>query len=775
MRQRRMHTRLWSLLAFGLLVGGSVCRADLPRTNLFVAGQGGYALYRIPALAATARGTLLAVCEARSRRESDWSQTDLIFRRSDDRGHTWSAAAPIVPRPPDLERNPVALAQKLGTPDERTLHNPVLIPARDGTVHLLFGAEYNRVYYCRSRDDGRTFEPARDLTAVIDRFRTDYDWKVVAVGPGHGLELGPGRPGKASPHAGRLLVPVWLSTGTGGHGHRPSCIATVYSDDGGQTWQRGAIIANDPAPMKNPSEAMLVELGDGRVMIQFRNESSEHRRAVSISPDGAAGWATPRFDDALFEPICQASLLRLPGDPRESAATLLFSNPDSRPSPGQTNASLGVRRNLTLRLSADDGRTWPVSQVLDPGHSGYSDLAAGADGSLWCLYETSPSGALTYSAITLTRFDLDWVFGEDRHAGSDGFVPLFNGRNLDGWVNVNCAPETWTATNGVIFCTGTPIGELRTARMYQNFILELEWRHLKPKGNAGIFVWADALTARGQPFHRGVEVQVLDGLESSGYTSDGDVFPIHGARMNPLNGRGGDRAFPVTRRMKPSPEWNRYRVTCIDGVLTHSVNGAVVTRGVNCTPRKGYLCLESEGSPVEFRDLRLRELPATDALAPDDIALPAEYFLTQYTGLDLRGWKTSPDLLAHWKPSDWTLEHDGQQDGQDGVLWTEADLGDFEWILDVRSEPAESGTTARPPAVLLRGNSAQRLELPVAGDGSWTRVRLRLRGNRLEVSKDGGPWAEARTLEGIAPRGPLGLQPGNRPIQFANLFLQRLD
>jgi len=176
-----MHVRLWCCLALGLLVGGSVCRADLPRTHLFVAGEGGYALYRIPALASTPQGTLLAVCEARSRRDSDWSQTDLLFRRSDDRGQTWSAAAPIVPRPPGLERNPVALAQKLGTPEERTLHNPVLIPARDGTVHLLFGAEYNRVYSSRSRDDGRTFEPAQDLTAVLDRFRTEYDWKVVAV------------------------------------------------------------------------------------------------------------------------------------------------------------------------------------------------------------------------------------------------------------------------------------------------------------------------------------------------------------------------------------------------------------------------------------------------------------------------------------------------------------------------------------------------------------------------------------------------------------------
>lgn len=191
----------------------------------------------------------------------------------------------------------------------------------------------------------------------------------------------------------------------------------------------------------------------------------------------------------------------------------------------------------------------------------------------------------------------------------DGFVPLFNGRDLDGWRNVNCAPGTWTATNGLIFCTGAPIGELRTTRMYQNFVLELEWRHLRPKGNAGVFVWADALTAPGQPFIRGIEVQVLDGSEGPGHTSDGDIFPIHGAKMTPLNGRGGDRAFPTEKRMKPSPEWNHYRVECLDGAISLAVNGAIVTRGHSASPRKGYICLESEGSPVEFRNLRLRPLP----------------------------------------------------------------------------------------------------------------------------------------------------------------------
>ena len=106
----------------------------------------------------------------------------------------------------------------------------------------------------------------------------------------------------------------------------------------------------------------------------------------------------------------------------------------------------------------------------------------------------------------LFLFSHSELISEER---SSGFKPLFNGKNFSGWVPVNTAPTTWLIKDNMLICSGKPIGELRTERMYQNFIMEVEWRHMKPKGNAGIFVWADDITARGQPFHRGVEVQVL--------------------------------------------------------------------------------------------------------------------------------------------------------------------------------------------------------------------------------------------------------------------------
>ena len=138
------------------------------------------------------------------------------------------------------------------------------------------------------------------------------------------------------------------------------------------------------------------------------------------------------------------------------------------------------------------------------------------------------------------------------------FTPMFPNESLSGWVRTNTPEETWQFEDGLLICSGKPIGEIRTERMYQNFVMELEWRHMVPRGNAGVFVWADDITSRGVPFHRGIEVQVLENAygNSQSHTTHGDIFPIHGATMTPINGRGGSRAFPIENRSNPSPEWN---------------------------------------------------------------------------------------------------------------------------------------------------------------------------------------------------------------------------
>jgi sialate O-acetylesterase len=431
---------------------------------------------------------------------------------------------------------------------------------------------------------------------------------------------------------------------------------------------------------------------------------------------------------------------------------------------------------------------------------------------------------------------IDLSVAVEQFRGTDsGLDPIFNGKDLSGWVNVNCAPETFAAAvdetgQPIIRCTGLPTGVIRTAEMYQNFVFEMEWRHHKPGGNAGLFVWSDGLTARGQPFTRSVEVQVMDGLEGDWYTSDGDIFPIHGAKMTPLNPRpkGGDRAFPTERRMNPSPAWNHYRVECVDGTISLAVNGKVVTRGKDITPRKGYICLEAEGSPIDFRKLRLKRLPASASpLTPDQVANADEGWVPLYTGVDLRGWKVPPGLEKHWQVKDWVLDFDGKGDH----LWSEKSYKDFEMIADWRwtRKPVEaeypvilpSGLikkddqgnpvyekvmSAGDSGIYLRGVDTSQVNIwcwPIGSGevygyrddpnmpadvrasvtpkvkadrplGEWNRFHIVMKGDRLTVTLNGVKVLDQARLPGVPPEGPIALQNHGDPIQFANLFIREL-
>jgi hypothetical protein len=365
----------------------------LEKIDLFEANTGDYAHYRIPGVVVTAKGTLLAYCEARKSPKGDWGTIDILMRRSTDGGRTWGRPRKIVTPPQGVRKNPVALTQDLARPDEITVNNPVAIVDRQtGAVHFLYCIEYAHCFWMRSDDDGQTFGVPVEITATFEQFRPMYDWKVLATGPGHGIQLS----------GGRLLVPVWLSTGTGGHAHRPSAVSVISSDDHGKTWRRGEIVVAHPDPI-NPSETTAVELADGRVMFNIRHESEPHLRGVSISPDGVTDWSPMRHDQQLPEPICFGSLTRLTKRPEQDKDRLLFVNPH--------NPAGRERRNLTVKLSYDEGRTGPVVKSIEPGTSGYADLAAGPDGTIFCYYErgTAGGGATNPRSLCLARFDLEWL------------------------------------------------------------------------------------------------------------------------------------------------------------------------------------------------------------------------------------------------------------------------------------------------------------------------------------------------------------------------------
>lgn len=435
----------------------------------------------------------------------------------------------------------------------------------------------------------------------------------------------------------------------------------------------------------------------------------------------------------------------------------------------------------------------------------------------------------------ITHFSSVLIAAQDSSSETDEFRDLFNGEDLTGWIPVNVAPETFTVQDQMIICSGKPTGVLRSERQYENFILELEWRHMRPGGNAGLFVWSYPLTAVGVPFTRSVEVQILDGLNTDNYTSHGDVFPIHGASFTPdrAHPNGWQRCLPIERRCNPSPEWNHYRVTCRDGTIQLAVNGKVVSGGTATLPRKGYICLESEGGLVHFRNLRIKELPSSRP-ETKEIAPPAEGFRTLYNGVSLDGWTTANDNQNLWQVNDWKLvcqQHEENDDQQPTPLWTIEEFTDFELICDWRwtgkpqkierpiildtghEQTDRQGIVitkevmdAGDSGIILRGHDKSQINIwcwPVGSGGvhgyridkqvdketraavtpaqqadnaigEWNRFRIRLKGEHVTVTLNGKRVVDRVPLPDLPRHGPIGLLPASSSIEFANIYIKEL-
>jgi hypothetical protein len=208
----------------------------------------------------------------------------------------------------------------------------------------------------------------------------------------------------------------------------------------------------------------------------------------------------------------------------------------------------------------------------------------------------------------------------------DGSGPGWRTLEESDFADVNGEEDTWVWKDGVIHDSGVPVGVLRSAKPYTNFELVAQWRHLKPGGNSGIFVWASEEALKdlkpGQLPHGGIEVQILDhafadqyekqtGKKGDWFSTNGDIFAVGSSKMKPFPplSPDGSRSFPTKNLSKGVNEWNHYYVRCINGEVRLWVNGEEVSGGSDCEPRTGYFCLEAEGAPVEFKNLRIRELP----------------------------------------------------------------------------------------------------------------------------------------------------------------------
>ena len=339
--------------------------------DLFVDGDNGVASYRIPALTVSNAGTLIAVADARVPRGGDLpNNIDLVMRRSVDLGDTWSAPAIIVDYPGMEGAGDAALLTDRDT--GRIWLFYVYGPERIGWKQSQPGIDGPtlQLHLRWSDDDGVTWSDARNLNPELK----DPAWSAVWSSPGNGVQT----------RAGGLYFPLSQHSDT-------LYSRYIHSDDHGATWRI------TPPAGRETNESMLVELDNGALMANMRSGHGKNQRAVAYSHDGGQTWEDFHHDPNLPEPVCQAALLRY-SSVRDGAARsrLLFSNPASK-----------ERENMTVRLSYDEGRTWPVSRVIFPGPAAYSCMAVLPDGSVGVFYERGEKSAA--ERMTFTRFTLDWL------------------------------------------------------------------------------------------------------------------------------------------------------------------------------------------------------------------------------------------------------------------------------------------------------------------------------------------------------------------------------
>ena len=383
---------------------------------------------------------------------------------------------------------------------------------------------------------------------------------------------------------------------------------------------------------------------------------------------------------------------------------------------------------------------------------------------------------------------------DDKPKADDGFKPLFNGKNLAGWVNVNCHPGTFFVKGEEIITTGKPTGFLRTEKQYENFVLEMDWMHVNKTevGNSGLFVWGDPLPAVGDVYTRGIEVQVLVNLEYKNKdgkvtaTSHGDLFSIKGATCVPdrPHPSGWARCLPSEYRAKGGGEWNHYKVTANDGVIKLEVNGKEVSGVSKCNPRKGYLALESEGAECHFKNIKVKELPSTNP-KPEEIATAAEGHTSIFNATDMTGWKAEKDA---WAVKGGKLVCTGK-----GQLTAEKRYGPMELILDWRLPAkgaerwylnfADAGFTLAPNERGTDYNDTDWAEVdkekakdPGVKPGAWARTVVRFDGKRLTLTTNG---VTGTTLEAKKPVKDGALVIGSTSVasqglEVMNVFVREL-
>lgn len=355
-------------------------------SDVFVAGEGGFPAIRIPSVVVAKNGTVLAFAEARSAPHADQAANKIVLKRSADDGRTWGAMQIIAASGDNSLNNPTALVE-LDNGRIWLMYQRIPAHLKESSRQIATGYEGTNIYrnfLIWSDDNGVTWSPPRDVTRST---KHPVGATTVASGPGIGLELTRG------PHQGRLIFP--FNEGPFWHWNNYA----VWSDDHGATWHcgenaPGARIRDANGRLRSQvNEVQMVELADGSLRLNSRQFAGAKVRKTAVSQDGGETWSPITDAPELRDPSCMASILRyaFPGPGVKSR--ILYSGPDS-----------SKRENGTVRISYDQGRTWPVKKVLFPGSFAYSVLTRLSDGTIGCLFETDGTDRMVFA-----RFTLSWL------------------------------------------------------------------------------------------------------------------------------------------------------------------------------------------------------------------------------------------------------------------------------------------------------------------------------------------------------------------------------
>lgn len=355
-KNKERFVKLLLIMMTFLIYIGSINAQDKPifeERAIFSAKLDGVNNFRIPSIITLPSGTVLALCEARY--GGDKSPTDLVLRRSLDNGESWGKIETILKGQGGAIMNPTPVFDE-----------------SNGTLWLFVNylrktVGYDRLWAVKSLDEGVTWSDPIDLTP---------DLGPVHIGPATGVQL----------KNGRLIIP-------GRDGDEDTKSLVVYSDDSGKTWKKGDLAKPDT------NESQAVELADGKLMINMRSENGSGLRGVAISDDGGETWSQAYDDSTLIDPVVQATIKRYSLKEENGKNRILFANP--------AQSERGNRTNMTVRLSYDEGKTWPVSKVIHEGPSAYSNLTVMEDGTIGLLYEGGEKSA--YEEIRFAKFNLEWL------------------------------------------------------------------------------------------------------------------------------------------------------------------------------------------------------------------------------------------------------------------------------------------------------------------------------------------------------------------------------